>query len=114
MQLVEGSGPGGVVIEKDVISYYQNHRVKVSPVTQKIAEKVGINLGTVQGTGVGEKLIKRDLQEILKKNEEVDKIEKRIPYAGMRKIIGNRLSQSKFTSPHIYFTVSVDMSKYLI
>ena len=113
VQLVEGSGPGGVVIEKDVISYYQNHRVKVSPVTQKIAEKVGINLGTVKGTGVGEKVIKRDLQEILKKNEEVDKIEKRIPYAGMRKIIGNRLSQSKFTSPHIYFTVSVDMSKVI-
>ena len=111
VQLVEGSGLGGVVIEKDVISYYQNHRVKVSPVTQKIAEKVGIILGTVQGTGVGEKVIKRDLQEILKKNEEVDKIEKRIPYAGMRKIIGNRLSQSKFTAPHIYFTVSVDMSK---
>lgn len=74
VRLVEGSGPGGVVIEKDVISYYQNQRVKTSLVAQKIAEK-------------------------------------RIPYTGMRKIIGDRLSQSKFTAPHVYFTISVDMSK---
>ena len=29
----------------------------------------------------------------------------------MRKIIGERLSQSKFTAPHVYFTISVDMTK---
>lgn len=74
MKLVEGSGPRGVVIEKEVISYYQNQRVKASLVAQKIAEK-------------------------------------RIPYTGMRKIIGDRLSQSKFTAPHIYFTISINMSK---
>ena len=44
VQLVEGSGPGGAIIEKDIISYFQNHRVKISPVAQKIAEKVGIDL----------------------------------------------------------------------
>jgi len=31
----------------------------------------------------------------------------------MRKIIGERLSQSKFTAPHVYFTISVDMSKVM-
>ena len=112
VQLVKGSGPGGAIIEKDIISYYQNHRVKVSPVAQKIAKKVGLDLGT-KGTGVGEKVIKRDLQEILAKSEEVNKTKKRIPYAGMRKVIGDRLSQSKFTAPHIYFNVSIDMSKVI-
>jgi len=111
VQLVEGSGPGEVVIEKDIISYYQNNRVKMSPVAQKIAEKVGIDLETIKRTGIGEKVIKRDLQETLAKSEEVNKTEKRIPYAGMRKIIGDKLSQSKFTAPHIYFTASVDISK---
>jgi len=113
IQSVEGSGPGGVVIEKDVISYYQNHRVKVSPVAQKIAEKVGIDLGAIKGTGIDGKVIKRNLQEILAKSAEVNRTEKRIPYTGMRKIIGDRLSQSKFTAPHIYFTASVDMSKVI-
>ena len=113
VQLVKGSGPGGAVIEKDIISYYQSSQVKVSPVAQKIAEKVGVDLGTIKGTGIGGKIIKRDLQEILAKSEEVNKTEKRIPYTGMRKIIGDRLSQSKFTAPHIYFTTSVDMSKVI-
>ena len=110
-QLVEGSGPEGTVIEKDIISYYQSSQVKVSPVAQKIAEKVGVDLGTIKGTGIGGKIMKRDLQEILAKSEEVNKTEKRIPYTGMRKIIGDRLSQSKFTAPHIYFTTSIDMSE---
>src|SRR5665648_805309 len=105
------------VIEKsqeiDVISYYQNHQVKVSPVAQKIAEKVGVDLGTIKGTGIGGKKMKRDLQEILTKGEEVNKTEKRISYTGMRKIIGDRLSQSKFTAPHIYFTTSVDISRII-
>jgi pyruvate dehydrogenase E2 component (dihydrolipoamide acetyltransferase) len=112
-QLVEGSGSEGAVIEKDIISYYQSSQVKVSPVAQKIAEKVGVDLGTIKGTGIGGKIMKRDLQEILAKSEEVNKTEKRIPYTGMRKIIGDRLSQSKFTAPHIYFTTSVDMSKVI-
>ncbi|PKP61630.1 2-oxo acid dehydrogenase subunit E2 [Candidatus Atribacteria bacterium HGW-Atribacteria-1] len=113
LQLVEGSGPGGVVIEKDVISYYQNHQVKVSLVAQKIAERAGINLESVTGTGVGGRIIKKDVQEVLAKTAEIDKVEEKIPYTGMRKIIGDRLSQSKFTSPHIYFTTSVDMSKVI-
>jgi len=113
VQLVEGSGPGGTVIEKDVISYYQNQQVKASPVAQKIDEKVGIDLGSIKGAGFSGKVIKRDLQEILTKNAEVNKTEKRISYTGMRKIIGDRLSQSKFTAPHIHFTTSIDMSEVI-
>jgi len=75
VQLVEGSGPGGVVIEKDVVNYFQ---------------------------------LKRETSKTLIREEE---IEKRISYIGMRKIIGDRISQSKFTTPHIYFTISVDMTK---
>ena len=75
VQLVEGSGPGGVVIEKDILDYFQ---------------------------------LKRETSKTLIEEKE---IEKRIPYAGIRKIIGERLSQSKFSAPHVYFTISVDMTK---
>ena len=82
VQLLKGSGLEGLVIEEDVISYYQKHKIKVSSVAQKLA-----------------------------KTAEADKVEEKIPYTGMRKIIGDRLSRSKFTAPHIYFTISIDMSK---
>ena len=85
VQLLEGSGPKGLVIEKDVISYYQKHKIKVSSVAKKLAKEAGI--------------------------EEVERIEKKITYTGMRKTIGDRLSMSKFSAPHVYFTISVDMYK---
>ena len=114
LQLLKGSGPGGVVIEKDVLFCYQNHyKAKASPVAQKLAERAGVNLETVKGTGTGGRIMKKDVQEVLAKTAEIDKVEEKIPYTGMRKIIGDRLSQSKFTSPHIYFTTSVDMSKVI-
>jgi pyruvate dehydrogenase E2 component (dihydrolipoamide acetyltransferase) len=77
VKLVEGSGPGGVVIEKDILDYFQ---------------------------------LKRQTSKSLIEGKE---IEKKIPYTGIRKIIGDRLSQSKFTTPHIYFTISVDMTKVI-
>jgi len=113
LQSLKGSGQGGLVIEKDVISYYQSHKVKVSSMAQKLAERAGVNLETVKGTGVGGRIMKEDIQETLAKAEERDEFEERIPYTGMRKIIGDRLSQSKFTSPHIYFSTSVDMSRVI-
>lgn len=39
-------------------------------------------------------------------------VEKTVPYGGVRKIIGDRLSESKFTAPHLYFTDSVDMTEF--
>jgi len=75
VQLVEGSGPGGVVIEKDILDYFQ---------------------------------LKKETSKTLIEEKE---IEKRIPYTDIRKIIGDRLSRSKFTAPHMYFTISVDMTK---
>jgi len=114
VESVEGSGPGGVVIEKDVISYCQTHKkIKVSPVAQKISERVRINLESIKGSGVGGRIMKKDIQGVLAKTAEIDKVKEKIPYTGMRKIIGDRLSRSKFTAPHIYFTTSVDMSEVI-
>jgi pyruvate dehydrogenase E2 component (dihydrolipoamide acetyltransferase) len=113
LQLLKGSGPRGVIVEKDVISYYQSHKIKAFPVAKKIAERAGINLKSIKGTDVGGRIIKKDVQEVLAKTAEIDKVEEKIPYTGMRKIIGDRLSRSKFTAPHIYFTTSVDMSEVM-
>jgi len=112
IQLVEGSSLG-VVIEKDVISYYQSYKVKVSPAARKVAERAGIKLETLIGIGAAGRIMKKDVQEVLAKTAEIDKVKEKIPYTGMRKIIGDRLSQSKFTAPHIYFTTSVDMSEVI-
>jgi len=82
VELLKGSGPEGVVTEKDVLSYYESQKVEKKPIPSAEIEEI------VPSVEIGEK----------------------IPYAGMRKIIGERLSTSKFTAPHIYFSTSIDMS----
>ncbi len=97
---------------------------KISPYADRLSKEMGIDIDKVEGSAPGGRIIKRDIERYIKlndfKKENVagqyeDKsnknISKRIPYTGMRKIIGDRLSQSKFTAPHIYFTISADMSK---
>lgn len=109
----------------------EKNDLKASPLAMKYAAKVGVNLNDIRGTGPGGRIMKKDIENYLKENrtilpkdkiEEIPSTEKKlcseskqfkevIPYTGMRKIIGDRLSQSKFTAPHIYLTISVDMTK---
>ena len=109
----------------------EKNDIKASPLAMKYAAKVGVNLNDIRGTGPGGRIMKKDIENYLKENrtilpkdkiEEIPSAEKKlcseskqfkevIPYTGMRKIIGDRLSQSKFTAPHIYLTISVDMTK---
>lgn len=89
--------------------------IKASPLAKKLADKMGVDLSTVSGTGIGGKIMKEDVAKAAAQpaNAGTDemKVLKTVPYKGMRKIIGDRLSESKFTAPHLYFTDEIDTSK---
>ena len=100
---VKGTGFQGGITYKDI---------KASPLARKIAEKNNVDLTGVSGTGTGGRIMKADVEAAMKKSSTPaadDKIvASRVPYSGVRQIIGQRLSQSKFTAPHLYFTDEVD------
>ena len=87
---------------------------------------MGINVELVIGSSPNRVVIENDViiynqEHQVKINPTVEKVtsiedkaDKRIPYTGMRKIIGDRLSQSKFTAPHLYLTVSIDMTNITV
>ncbi|NLY71591.1 MAG: 2-oxo acid dehydrogenase subunit E2 [Clostridiales bacterium] len=123
---VEGTGYDGGICEKDVLDYLASSKVRVSPVAKKMAEAHGISLDEIEGTGVHGKIMKKDvLAAIGAGADEVDLaaagemtadgkvVLEEVPYEGVRKIIGDRLSQSKFTAPHLYFTQKVNVEKLL-
>jgi len=92
----------------------------ISPGARKKAKELGVEVQLVEGSGSGGVVIENDILDYFKLKRETSKtlieekeIEKRILYTGIRKTIGDRLSQSKFTAPHIYFTISVDMSEVI-
>lgn len=95
-------------------------RVKASPLARKMAEDKGIKLGDVKGSGPDGRVIKKDIEEFKpeEKKEKESKVSipsfeeaesEDIKVSQMRKTIARRLSESKFTSPHFYETIDVDM-----
>ncbi len=95
-------------------------RIKVSPLARKLAEEKNIDLEQVSGTGDGGRIIKRDIDNF--KPQEVEKAAQApafapageegyfdTPLSQMRKTIARRLGESKFTAPHFYLTIEVNM-----
>ena len=93
-------------------------RLKASPLAKSLAHEKGIDIYTATGTGEGGRIIKRDIesQQVTPSVSQVAK--KSYPSSGysdapisqMRKTIAKRLAESKFTAPHFYLTISVDMN----
>lgn len=91
-----------------------NGRIKSSPLARKMAEDKGIDLAKVEGTGPDGRIIKRDIEEY--KPSEVPAFEaaaedKEVRVSQMRKTIAKRLAESKFTNPHFYETIDIDMER---
>lgn len=86
-------------------------RLKVSPLAKKLAEDKGVNLSKIKGTGEGGRVVKRDIDNYGGGGSHFNAVEsfKDEPVSQMRKIIAQRLGESKFSAPHFYLTVSIDM-----
>jgi pyruvate dehydrogenase E2 component (dihydrolipoamide acetyltransferase) len=94
----------------------EHHRLKISPLAQKLAKEKGIDIQLLQGSGDGGRIIKRDIDHY----QPVQTSKMNFASIGtedyeehtvsqMRKTIAKRLSESKFTAPHFYLTVDIDM-----
>lgn len=94
----------------------EDGRVKASPLARKMAEDFKVNLSNVQGSGEDGRIVKRDVEAYAANPApSVNKVftatlearDERVSM--MRKTIAKRLSESKFTAPHFYLKISVDM-----
>ena len=102
-----------------------NGRVKASPLAKKLAADKGVDLKLVQGTGDGGRIVKSDVDNFkpAAKTEAASSAKAattvnapagqvsfdEVPVSQMRKVIAKRLAESKFTAPHFYLTMVIDM-----
>ncbi|WP_124979553.1 pyruvate dehydrogenase complex dihydrolipoamide acetyltransferase [Nonlabens xiamenensis] len=94
-------------------------RIFASPLAKKMAEEKGIDLAQVQGSGENGRIVKSDIENFTPSAANasgaqnyipVGKEEfEEIPNSQMRKTIAKRLGQSKFTAPHYYLGLDLDM-----
>ena len=118
---------------KTASSSSSNGRIIASPLAKKIAEDKGIDLTQVQGTGDNGRIIKRDVENYKPAAKEApaaketsapaaettpavtpfvpagEESSEEVKNSQMRKTIARRLGESKFSAPHYYLTVELDM-----
>lgn len=121
-------------------------RIKASPLAKSMAQDAGIDLASIDGSGDGGRIVKRDIEAAIEQKDSApaaaptpqpakeapakqeapeEKAPDVVPFtftAGgdnyedepvsqMRKTIARRLGESKFSAPHFYLTVEIDMEK---
>jgi len=108
-----------------------NGRIKASPLAKKLAKDKGVDIAKVQGTGDHGRITKRDIESFKPGAEAAAPAGKpaqaapgislpkvvgqesfeEVPVSQMRKAIARRLAESKFTAPHFYLTMEINMDK---
>ncbi|MBL7472858.1 pyruvate dehydrogenase complex dihydrolipoamide acetyltransferase [Robertkochia sediminum] len=106
-------------------------RVFASPLAKKMAEDKGIDLAKVKGSGENGRIVKRDIENYKEEAPAAaapqpaapaetsaampfvpagEEMVEEVKNSQMRKTIARRLAESKFTAPHYYLTIEVDMA----
>ncbi|MCC6640506.1 MAG: 2-oxo acid dehydrogenase subunit E2 [Deltaproteobacteria bacterium] len=88
--------------------------VAVTPVAQRIAEELRIDLSRVKGTGPGGRITKRDLRAHLEREEREGRAREpelygdEVKLSQKRKFLIRNMVESKRTAPHFYLSMEVD------
>lgn len=101
--------------EKTSNATNDSNRVFASPLAKKLASEKGIDLKQVKGSGDNGRITKKDIENFKPSqasfgSNNYQKAEtKTVTNSQMRKVIAKRLAESKFTAPHYYLNVEVNM-----
>ncbi|MDF9796757.1 pyruvate dehydrogenase E2 component (dihydrolipoamide acetyltransferase) [Catalinimonas alkaloidigena] len=122
--------------ESSLPSSSDGGRVKASPLAKKMAEDKGYDISKIPGTGENGRVVKKDIEsykpsksqpvaqpDAAQKDTAKQAAPVKLPevvgeeryeevnVSQMRKTIARRLAESKFTAPHFYLTMEIDMEK---
>ncbi|MFC5872882.1 2-oxo acid dehydrogenase subunit E2 [Chryseobacterium arachidis] len=103
-------------------------RVAISPLAKKMAQDKGVDIHSVQGSGENGRIVKKDIENYQPSAKPaasapsaspaaqvalsfVQGEDTETPNSQVRNIIAKRLSESKFTAPHYYLMVEINMDK---
>ncbi len=103
-------------------------RVKISPLAKKMAETKGVDIHKVTGSGENGRIVKQDIDNYVPTPEKPkektvsntpntaqvsigQESYEEVAVSQMRKTIAKRLAESKFTAPHFYLTMAIEMDK---
>ena len=110
----------------------EGRRIKASPLARRIAQEHEVDLAAVEGSGPEGRIVRRDVEARVEEREQapepaaspqpsVEEPSYEMPaeedgyetedISQMRETIARRLAQSKYSSPHFYLTVDIDVER---
>lgn len=113
------------------VNFTKKQRLLVSPLAKKLANNIDLDLSQIKGTGDNGRIIKKDIEKfILKKDKTSEELKHKkkslsvissplqgmkshTPNSLMRNVIAQRLSESKYTAPHYYLMIEVNMDEII-
>ena len=112
--------PVSAPVAAPVVAQSGSERVFASPLAKKLAAERGISIESVAGTGENGRIVKRDVDHYVPYTPAANAPSYSAapigtisftdePVSQMRKTIARRLAESKFTAPHFYLTLDIDM-----
>ncbi len=113
---VAASPVAAPVVASNSAAVAHEGRLKASPLAKKIAQEKGIDLSKVQGSGDEGRIIKKDVEQYQPSKQAAAAAYTGVesyteePVSQMRKTIARRLAESKFSAPHFYLKMEVEMS----
>jgi pyruvate dehydrogenase E2 component (dihydrolipoamide acetyltransferase) len=117
---VPNPAPVSAPLAAPVVANNSSERVFASPLAKKLAAERGIAIEAVAGTGENGRIVKRDVDHYVPYTPAANAPSYTAapsgtvsftdePISQMRKTIARRLAESKFTAPHFYLTLDIDM-----
>jgi len=97
-----------------------DERLKASPLAKKLAEEKGIDITQIQGSGENGRIVKKDIETFTPSAAKAPAVSAapsgaesfhEVNVSQMRKTIASRLGESKFSAPHFYLTLEINMDK---
>ena len=108
-------------VQEIVTSANGDARTKASPLAKRLAAEKGIDLSMLKGSGEHGRIVKRDIEWFkpgsfvasgaMMPSAVTKESFDEVMISQMRKTIARRLSESKFTAPHFYLTMDIDMDE---
>jgi len=102
--------PVSLVVDEQPAPTPSASRLFASPLVRRLAREAGIDLTTIQGTGPGGRIVRKDFEAHHASSAVAPAAPQNlsgyveVPHTGMRKAIARRLSESKSTVPHFYLS----------
>ena len=105
-----------IQVHQNSIHVKSDDRIKASPLVKKISKEKNIDLTTINGSGPGGRIIKRDLEShenVKASNTDINFKHEVTKPSTMRKVIAKRTLEAKQQIPHFYLTIESNVGKLI-